>query len=123
MDLLFIFFPISILLKTESRLLRVRYLDVYSRCRANTSGSLDTDRCKLCCLFCYYLYLCINFPSFHIAKLHEFGVLCSKVDPEIATLETYKCRLFVFYVANFPNWLIQLGIHENKHERMPHSKM
>ena len=50
-------------------------------------------------------------------------VLCSKVDPEIATLETYKCRLFVSSAANFANWLIQLGIHENKHERMPHSKM
>ena len=46
-----------------------------------------------------------------------------EVDPEIATLETYKCRLFVFSTANFSNWLIQLGIHENKHERMPHSKM
>ena len=46
-----------------------------------------------------------------------------ELDPEIATLETYKCHLFVFTAANFANWLIQQGIHENNHERMPYSKM
>ena len=45
-----------------------------------------------------------------------------EVGLEIATLETYQCRLFVFSAANFSNQLIQQGIHENKHGRMPHSK-
>ena len=49
--------------------------------RANTSGSLYADQCKIFCLFCHYLYLCINFPSSPIWKLHEFSLLCSRSWP------------------------------------------
>ena len=74
----------------------------------------------------FFVTICIYVLIFHPSILQNSMnlVFCvPEVDPEIATLETYKCRLFVFSTANFSNWLIQLGIHENKHERMPHSKM
>ena len=56
--------------------------------------------------FAFFVIIFIYVLIFHLPLFQNYMnlVFCvPEVGPEIATLETYRCRLFVFFSANFSN--------------------